>query len=318
MNLIDIVLILFLAYFLVMGYFQGFIRQILDFLVLIVAIILSFRLYHLIGKLLIARFAIAPSFANVAGFFIIWFIVEFFYYLAFMFFYDKIPENIRKSKLNHFSGLVPAFLRGFLIAWVLLSLILILPISSDARKQVTDSALAGKMVKNSSKIENYISQIFGGAINDTITFLTVKPEGGETLDLGYKTTDVKVDPDAEQKMLELVNLERTSRGLKPLVMDAKLQEVARAHSRDMFARGYFSHNNPDGLTPFDRMDKAGVKYTVAGENLALAPDVNIAHNGLMNSPGHKANILTPEFRKVGMGVITGGKYGEMFSQEFTD
>jgi uncharacterized protein YkwD len=318
MNWIDIVLILFLAYFLVMGYFQGFIRQILDFLVLIVAIILSFRLYHLIGKLLIARFAIAPSFANVAGFFIIWFIVEFFYYLAFMFFYDKIPENIRKSKLNHFSGLVPAFLRGFLIAWVLLSLILILPISSDARKQVTDSALAGKMVKNSSKIENYISQIFGGAINDTITFLTVKPEGGETLDLGYKTTDVKVDPDAEQKMLELVNLERTSRGLKPLVMDAKLQEVARAHSRDMFARGYFSHNNPDGLTPFDRMDKAGVKYTVAGENLALAPDVNIAHNGLMNSPGHKANILTPEFRKVGMGVINGGKYGEMFSQEFTD
>jgi uncharacterized protein YkwD len=66
------------------------------------------------------------------------------------------------------------------------------------------------------------------------------------------------------------------------------------------------------------MDKAGVKYTVAGENLALAPDVNIAHNGLMNSPGHKANILTPEFRKVDMGVINGGKYGEMFSQEFTD
>jgi uncharacterized protein YkwD len=66
------------------------------------------------------------------------------------------------------------------------------------------------------------------------------------------------------------------------------------------------------------MDKAKIKYSQAGENLALAPDVEIAHNGLMNSPGHRANILTPEFKKVGIGCLAGGTHGKMFSQEFTN
>ena len=54
------------------------------------------------------------------------------------------------------------------------------------------------------------------------------------------------------------------------------------------------------------------------ENLALAPNVDIAHKGLMNSPGHRANILSPSFGRVGIGVIDGGGYGKMFAQEFAD
>jgi uncharacterized protein YkwD len=76
--------------------------------------------------------------------------------------------------------------------------------------------------------------------------------------------------------------------------------------------------NPDGKDPFARMEDAGIKFLVAGENLALAPNVDLAHEGLMNSPGHRANILTAEFGKVGIGCIDGGQYGKMFSQEFTD
>jgi uncharacterized protein YkwD len=66
------------------------------------------------------------------------------------------------------------------------------------------------------------------------------------------------------------------------------------------------------------MDKANIKYMLAGENLALAPDVEIAHNGLMNSPGHRANILNSDYGKVGIGCMDGGMYGKMFSQEFTN
>ena len=101
-------------------------------------------------------------------------------------------------------------------------------------------------------------------------------------------------------------------------MDKDLLRLARAHSRDMFIRGYFAHVNPDGEDPFDRMNEAGIIYQVAGENLALAPNVDLAHDGLMNSPGHRANILTAEFGLVGIGCIDGGSYGKMFSQEFTD
>ena len=66
------------------------------------------------------------------------------------------------------------------------------------------------------------------------------------------------------------------------------------------------------------MEKAGISYQAAGENLAYAPNVDVAHTGLMNSEGHRANILSADFGKVGIGVIDGGVYGKMFVQEFTD
>ena len=97
---------------------------------------------------------------------------------------------------------------------------------------------------------------------------------------------------------------------------ASMAEVARAHSRDMFARSYFSHTNPEGQEAFDRMRQAGITYRVAGENLALAQTLPSAHQGLMNSPGHRANILLPRYGRVGIGVLDGGRYGLMVTQNF--
>jgi uncharacterized protein YkwD len=84
----------------------------------------------------------------------------------------------------------------------------------------------------------------------------------------------------------------------------------------MFARGYFSHVTPEGRSPFDRMEAAGVSFRTAGENLALAPTLRIAHTGLMNSPGHRANILRPAFGRLGIGVMDGGPRGLMVTQNF--
>ncbi|MCL4365722.1 CAP domain-containing protein, partial [Patescibacteria group bacterium] len=119
-------------------------------------------------------------------------------------------------------------------------------------------------------------------------------------------------------MFELVNKERTGRGLKALVFDQKLQAVARGHSGDMFKKGYFSHYSLEGKTVADRALNASVDFLVIGENLAYAPSVELAHKGLMNSEGHRANILSPDFNKVGIGVLDGGIYGKMFTQVFSD
>ena len=94
-----------------------------------------------------------------------------------------------------------------------------------------------------------------------------------------------------------------ARDLKPLVADDALREVARRHSLEMFQRDYFSHTSPTTGSPFDRMRAASILFVVAGENLAFAPNVDIAHRGLMNSPGHRANILRPEFGRIGIGAI---------------
>jgi uncharacterized protein YkwD len=119
-------------------------------------------------------------------------------------------------------------------------------------------------------------------------------------------------------MLELVNGERARAGLQALVADERLRQVARAHSLEMFQLDYFSHTSPTAGSPFDRMHAAGIQFLVAGENLAYAPNVEIAHQGLMNSPGHRANILRPEFGRVGIGVLRSPAQGSMFTQDFTN
>jgi uncharacterized protein YkwD len=66
------------------------------------------------------------------------------------------------------------------------------------------------------------------------------------------------------------------------------------------------------------MREDGVRFRTAGENLALAPTLDIAHNGLMNSPGHRANILRPQFGRLGIGILDGGRAGLMVTQKFRD
>ncbi len=121
---------------------------------------------------------------------------------------------------------------------------------------------------------------------------------------------------AEQQMLDLVNRERTSRGLPPLQADPELTRLARLKSQDMINLNYFAHQSPTYGSPFEMMRAAGVTYRTAGENLAGASGVERAHTALMNSSGHRANILNPGFTHIGIGIITGGSYGMMFTQLF--
>lgn len=120
----------------------------------------------------------------------------------------------------------------------------------------------------------------------------------------------------EQQMLELVNKERAEAGLEPLKLDDKLVKLARLKSQDMIDKNYFSHTSPTYGDPFQMMQKNGVEYLLAGENLAGNSSLTGAHDSLMNSPGHRANILKPEFTHIGIGVVKGGPYGMMLTQMF--
>lgn len=120
----------------------------------------------------------------------------------------------------------------------------------------------------------------------------------------------------EQAMLNLINKERAAKGLKPLALDDKLTQIARMKAQDMIDKNYFSHQSPTYGSPFDMMKNNGITYRYAGENLAGAPDVNTAHTNLMNSPTHRANILSDKYTRVGIGVVSGGPYGKMYVQEF--
>ncbi len=120
----------------------------------------------------------------------------------------------------------------------------------------------------------------------------------------------------ENEILRLLNAERAKIGLNPLKLDMEITRVARLKSQDMIDNNYFSHNSPTYGNPFDMMKSYGIKYIYAGENLAGNPSIKDAHQSLMNSQGHKENILNPNFTHIGIGVREGSQYGKMITQMF--
>jgi len=201
---------------------------------------------------------------------------------------------------------------------IIAALLLALPLQDNITKETRDSQFAGKLAMQAEWVNRKLAPVFDQAVRQTMNSLTVHPKSDEKIPLSFKYDKAAVRPFLEIKMLEMVNRERAKEGLKPLKADPELARVARVHSDDMFRRGYFAHVNPDGKDPFDRMKAAGVKFLAAGENLALAQTLEIAHTNLMNSPGHRANIMSPNFGRLGIGIMDGGFYGLMISQEFRD
>ena len=107
----------------------------------------------------------------------------------------------------------------------------------------------------------------------------------------------------ETKMLEYINNERAKAGVGPLKMDFDLARLAKLKSQDMVDKNYFSHTSPTYGSPFEMMNSYGIKYRTAGENIARNSTMSNAHTALMNSEGHRNNILNPNFTHIGIGIV---------------
>jgi uncharacterized protein YkwD len=227
-----------------------------------------------------------------------------------------LPAEAHDNWLNKLLGIVPGLINGVVSAAVIALLFMALPLSDRLTEQLRRSQLADGLTLPAEWVEERLSPVFERPVERTIARLSIEPHSEEAIKLPYTTHRLEERPDLEQEMLQLVNLERARRGIGPLAADTALCAVARAHSVDMFERGYFSHNTPEGKDPFDRMRAEHITFLAAGENLALAQTLSIAHTGLMHSPGHRANILNPAYHRVGIGIVEGGVHGLMISQEF--
>lgn len=122
-------------------------------------------------------------------------------------------------------------------------------------------------------------------------------------------------PNIEAAMRQLVDNERLSRGIPALVEDPLLTKLARIKSQDMVDNRYFAHTSPTLGSPFEMMRSAGVSYRRAGENLASAGNVHVAHYRLMDSSGHRATILNSRYTHIGIGIVPNGR-GIMVTQLF--
>lgn len=317
-NWLDLIIIIFLLLSFWEGWERGFLLGIIDLLGFVLSFLLALKFYPLLGDLLVLEFSFLPGIANALSFLVIGVVFEIFFFSLLSYLIAKFFRREILSVWDRAFGIFPAVGQTLVIATFILTLLAALPVSSGFKRDVLTSKIGANLIAQGQRFEGQLKSVFGEAANETLTFLTIKPGSQERTNLHFTQKNLKVDGVAESKMVNLVNGERAKVGLGLLEVDPRLTEVAHQHSRDMFVRGYFSHYTLEGLSPFDRLAQAGISFTVAGENLVYAPNVDIAHTGLMNSLGHRANILSSDYHKIGIGIIDGGIYGEMFVQEFTN
>src|SRR3989338_48755 len=316
MNWVDFVIVGALIFFALTAIGRSFLSELLDLISFLLAGFLSFLYYNLPAKFFESQFQIPHGLSLVLGFMVVWFFSEIFFFLMVRLLLPVLPAvKIPGSKIL---SMVPAALRGLVFISLALVLTSTFPIQPVIKKSVLESVLGSKILKYAYNLEAPVKSVFGGVANDSLTFLTIKPKTDERVNLGFQTSQLTADPVNEAAMTGLVNKERSLRGLNILVSDQKLRDVARLHSEDMFKRGYFSHFSPEEATVADRVQKAGVNFLVVEENLAYAPGLELAHKGLMNSEGHRVNILSEDYHKIGIGVMDGGVYGMMFTQVFSN
>ncbi|KDP60145.1 cysteine-rich secretory family protein [Staphylococcus aureus subsp. aureus 21320] len=122
----------------------------------------------------------------------------------------------------------------------------------------------------------------------------------------------------ELQNFDLVNAERKQHQLSTLKYSKQNSETARKHSKDMAKNHYFDHTNLKGQSPFDRLKKDGITFNSAGENLAYGQVSSIyAHQGLMNSIGHRKNILNDTFKILGVGVDFNDEKQPFWTENYT-
>ena len=154
-----------------------------------------------------------------------------------------------------------------------------------------------------SGLQEWLGRVDPAEVADRLragTWAQVRPEPVAPL-----AQSAPAEPTAEGQVLALVNAARAEAGCGALTADSGLAAVARAHSADMRDRDYFSHTSPEGLSPFDRAERAGVDYSRA-ENIAFGQaDAAAVMEAWLESPGHRENILDCGLTKLGVGVAEG-------------
>lgn len=166
------------------------------------------------------------------------------------------------------------------------------------------------MWKIASKYEVGVSEII--AANPTI-------KNPSMIYPGQKLTVPTIDDikAKEAEVVRLVNVERSKKGLAPLAANWQLARVARYKSQDMINKNYFSHTSPTYGSPFNMMETFGIRFSAAGENIAMGQKTPAeVVTAWMNSPGHRANILSPTYNQIGVGLATSSSGKTYWTQMF--
>lgn len=224
-----------------------------------------------------------------------------------------LNNEVQIRRVSIFGSLALGIMSGLLVVTTVLIILVTSPFEAALNSAFNKSILSSSILKLSLPIQSNVEFILSAGKNRIPTTLTTDASEKDIKYLGFKVAGTEELPAESARLMELLNSERTRMNIPPLEHDPNLHNLAVGRGKDMFARGYFSHFTPEGNSPFLLNDSLPSR----GENIAFTQQTDTAHDLLMQSPGHKENIMDPVFTKVGVAVVDGGSFGKMFVQEFS-
>lgn len=168
-------------------------------------------------------------------------------------------------------------------------------------------------------IENvFVTVFYDIHESNTVTAIQIISESLENQKPAlYGETSETLQQGFEFQLFDLTNAARVHHKISPVRWESTIRATAYKHSLDMAEKNYFNHTNLEGQSPFDRMSSDGIDYSVAGENLAYGQSSSIfAHEGLMNSMGHRKNLLKSDFTLLGVGVAFNDENQPYYTENF--
>lgn len=317
-NYIDLIIIIVIFYYGYLSLKHTFWNIFSDLISFVSSIAVSVVLFRYVSRFISLNFNLNIQASNLIGFIFIAIVLEFLISNFIYFLINRFPEKLKQPKLLNKFSIAVGFLQGLMMCIFFINLVYYLPIKPNIKIDIESSKIAKYILFRNQNVQEVYEEVFDPNIFNSLSYLTVKPEEGKRISLDIRRLSLKSDQFSEKAMLDKINNERSSLAITKLTYSQDLSLVAQEYAQDMWERKYFSHYSPEGQDVGDRLKRYKIKYTFAGENLALAPSVEIAHKGLMGSEGHRKNMLDARFVKVGVGVVDNGIYGKIFVQVFTD
>lgn len=318
-NWVDVLLIVIIGLGALAGTRRGFLRGTLDVLTILASVLAAAYGYHLVANVISGRFHLSDVVASVIGFAAVALVVQFTVSWIVLTPLSPLIASARlvpvSRQLDALLGVIPGIIKGLFAAMAMVLVLVLLPFGHGLDPSLSRSALAQHLLSGANQIATGAEGKAGVDLSDFM--IVTEPSPDESMRLPFAVTSgLHESSSDEQQMLDLINTARMENGLAALKLDPELQQVALAHSQEMLELGYFSHVSPLKGSPTDRLNAANVVYTAAGENIAYAPSVDVAQRGLMRSEGHRANILSDQFTRVGIGVEVTPFGTRMYTQEF--
>lgn len=320
--MLDFLLGSFFVFLFLRGWARGFVKEAMDLLGVIVGLAIAFRLSPVAGTLVSGVLGSSPTISRVIGGFLLFVLVgggaaliaHYLHRVA------RLPGLALGNRLTG-AGLAVAW--GAFIATLVLSVVSLFRLPPALAQRIDDSSVAATLTDPAGVPQTVFAHVSGDrvlgvllSLDDIVGARRVVIDGDERVEFDPAPTDALANDDgAVRALFEQLNDERKRAGLEPLVWSEGYARVARAHAGHMYTRGYFAHESADTGNVVNRLSRAGIGAGSAGENIALAADASDAHEGLVASAAHHANIVDPRFDNIGIAAVD-GPLGVMVVQVF--